>query len=226
MTREELYNYIAEPKLLSQTSLPDLRQLAETYPYCASIVCLYLYNLAKSGDLQYASELEKYSLYLHDRRFLCQLLEGAVVLSDYKTDPIKSDDSFSLIDQFLKNKADTQQSLPSDLDLKESSVKDDYFASCGLSFEEPPLKDEKENESLLTPSQDQAVALKEPSDLEEENEELFTETLAKIYIKQGKYEKALRIIRSISLNYPKKNRYFAVQIRFLERLVENNKENN
>ena len=49
----------------------------------------------------------------------------------------------------------------------------------------------------------------------------FTETLARIYIKQGKYAKAIEIIRRISLLYPQKNRYFADQIRFLEKLLLN-----
>jgi hypothetical protein len=50
----------------------------------------------------------------------------------------------------------------------------------------------------------------------------FTETLARIYIRQKKYDRALEIIRSLYLNYPEKNIYFADQIRFLERLVKNN----
>ncbi len=50
----------------------------------------------------------------------------------------------------------------------------------------------------------------------------FTETLARIYIKQGKFEHAIEIIRRLSLKYPKKNRYFADQIRFLEKLILNN----
>lgn len=50
----------------------------------------------------------------------------------------------------------------------------------------------------------------------------FTETLARIYIKQGRYDKALEIIRRLSLNFPKKNAYFADQIRFLEKLIINN----
>ena len=47
-----------------------------------------------------------------------------------------------------------------------------------------------------------------------EDKSYFTETLAKIYIKQGRYEKALEIIQQLNLNYPKKNAYFADQIRF------------
>ena len=50
----------------------------------------------------------------------------------------------------------------------------------------------------------------------------FTETLARIYIKQGRYSKALEIISRLSLQYPKKNAYFADQIRFLEKLIINN----
>ena len=61
-------------------------------------------------------------------------------------------------------------------------------------------------------------------DREKESEEsYFTETLARIYIKQGRYSKALEIIKRLNLNYPKKNAYFADQIRFLEKLIINNK---
>ncbi len=52
----------------------------------------------------------------------------------------------------------------------------------------------------------------------------FTETLARIYIKQGRYSKAYEIIKQISLQYPKKNAYFADQLRFLEKLIINNKQ--
>ena len=59
-----------------------------------------------------------------------------------------------------------------------------------------------------------------------QDEGYFTETLARIYIKQGRYSQALEIIKRLNLNYPKKNAYFADQIRFLEKLIINNKYKN
>lgn len=61
------------------------------------------------------------------------------------------------------------------------------------------------------------------NDKKEPEENYFTETLAQIYIKQGRYTKALEIIKRLNLIYPKKNVYFADQIRFLEKLIINNK---
>ncbi len=54
-------------------------------------------------------------------------------------------------------------------------------------------------------------------------DEYLTETLAKIYVKQQRYDKALEIIKKLNLKYPKKNIYFADQIRYLERLIINAK---
>lgn len=58
-----------------------------------------------------------------------------------------------------------------------------------------------------------------PEDLE--NDYFFTETLANIFIKQKKYDRAYEIIKHLSLNYPEKNIYFADQLSFLEKLIKN-----
>lgn len=62
--------------------------------------------------------------------------------------------------------------------------------------------------------------------VEEAEQGTFSESLAKIYIRQHKYSKALEIISGISLNFPEKSIYFADQIRFLRKLVENEKLKN
>jgi len=55
-------------------------------------------------------------------------------------------------------------------------------------------------------------------------EDSFSEALAKIYLKQKRYDKALEIIKSLRLKYPEKNSYFADQIRYLEKLILTTKQ--
>jgi hypothetical protein len=54
-----------------------------------------------------------------------------------------------------------------------------------------------------------------------ENQDLITDTLAKIYIKQGLYEKALLAYEKLSLKYPEKNIYFAGQIKMIKQFINN-----
>ena len=49
----------------------------------------------------------------------------------------------------------------------------------------------------------------------------LSESLAQVYIKRGRYDKAYDIIHALSLNNPKKSVYFADQLRFLQKLMLN-----
>lgn len=57
-----------------------------------------------------------------------------------------------------------------------------------------------------------------------DNEAFITETLARIYVKQKHYEKAVGIFEKLSLKYPEKNTYFAAQIKLIEQSKNNEKE--
>ena len=72
--------------------------------------------------------------------------------------------------------------------------------------------------AVLEDEEEEDVSLKQLDD------SYFTETLARIYVKQKRYDKALQIIKNLSLKYPEKNIYFADQIRFLEKLIINTKK--
>lgn len=74
-------------------------------------------------------------------------------------------------------------------------------------------------DSGLSGESDGAAAVEGLGDGREEPS--LMESLAKIYIKQRKYGRALEIINNLSLKYPEKSVYFADQIRFLRKLVNN-----
>jgi hypothetical protein len=58
-----------------------------------------------------------------------------------------------------------------------------------------------------------------------QTEELMTETLARIYVEQKNYKKAIQSYKILSLKYPEKSSFFAIQIEAVEKLQEqNNKE--
>ncbi len=56
-----------------------------------------------------------------------------------------------------------------------------------------------------------------------EPEGLMTETLARIYVEQKNYKKAIQSYKILSLKYPEKSSFFANQIKAVEQLQEQNK---
>ena len=56
---------------------------------------------------------------------------------------------------------------------------------------------------------------------EDISDSVFSESLARIYIKQKQYSKAIRIFEKLNLKYPEKSTYFADQIRFLNKVINN-----
>lgn len=54
----------------------------------------------------------------------------------------------------------------------------------------------------------------------EDRDEIVTETLARIYLKQNNYSRAIKVYEQLSLKNPEKRAYFASQIHFLEKLLK------
>jgi hypothetical protein len=54
-----------------------------------------------------------------------------------------------------------------------------------------------------------------------ENESLMTETLAKVYLEQQKFDNAIKAYRILSLKYPEKSGFFADQIKAIKILQKN-----
>ena len=54
-----------------------------------------------------------------------------------------------------------------------------------------------------------------------ETESLMTETLARIYVEQKNYDKAIQSYQILSLKYPEKSGFFADQIKRIQILQKN-----
>jgi len=101
-------------------------------------------------------------------------------------------------------KDDSESEIPAD----ETITRIDSFISAHPTTQAP-----------LTPEiPESSESRPEPPEQVDPNS-LLSESLAKIYIKQHRYDKAYEIISQLSLNYPEKSIYFADQLRFLKKIM-------
>ena len=235
---QSLSTYIQHPEQLSVEVVDELYELVERNPSFQTARLLLVRGLYQLQDERFGAELRKAALLIPDRNALFHLLEGdklqptafVPVQPSRRHISSASDRTESLIENFLDQLPDASKTRKS----HSVSPSVDYMSYLMQQPDAEYLPDAEPEDELDEEEDIQEVPVAVPVSPEKEkemvNDPYFTETLAHIYIKQGKYTKAIEIIRRLSLNYPKKNRYFADQIRFLEKLIINeryqNNENN
>ena len=242
----EIVELINHPERLDRDTLYELRSTVALYPYYQTARLLMLQNLYLLHDPTFDEELRRAAIYITDRRVLFQMIEAAHYRLQPKTQaaspyPQASPSrTISLIDNFLdsipKDEAapagKKRKPTPADaavdyvaylLETEEADQQpEEVPAMRGQQLIDTFINSDKRKFSLADvplPETEAEPELEKADDGVEE--EYFTETLARIYIKQGRYSKALEIIQRLSLQVPKKNAYFADQIRFLEKLIIN-----
>ena len=147
----------------------------------------------------------------------------------------KDERVMSLLDSFLEGKGENSGdvaelgSVPSDyvsayLDTPSTvreSAADKIIRSKTEQLLDAFLSSEYRKPEFATAKDDMQDSFSgdDSDDTEPLDDSYFTETLAYIYLKQRRYDKALEIIRSLYLNFPNKSIYFADQIRYLEKIV-------
>ena len=234
---------------LNAMTLRELRNLVERYPFYHLARMLYVANLYAMHDPTLSEELTKASLLVPDRTVLFDMIEGhnyeLEKNNDHNIVETEDDDNrtISLIDDFLSNvKNDAKENdekphtVPTIADLT-----NDYAAFLQMQEDvtpqEEPIEGEGGQDELIDSfiqankgkqryemkdSDEEPTGPQETSN--EHIEEIFNENIVNIYIKQGRYQQALEILKSICLNNPEKSANFASQMRLLEVVVNNNKE--
>lgn len=241
----ELINH---PEQLDRDTLYELRSTIALHPYFQTARLLMLQNLYLLHDPSFDEELRRAAIYVSDRKVLFNLVEATHYQLKATTNgqqpianSLNNNRTMALIDIFL-------DTIPAEEEKQEGKKKRrptpkdatiDYVAYLMENEETdetektPQMQGQdlidhflqkEQGRILLNELKDEEKPAVDTPVIEEEptEEEYFTETLARIYIKQGRYQKALDIIQRLSSNFPEKNAYFADQIRFLEKLIINN----
>ena len=237
-----LRELIEHPELMSKETLYELRKLTAQHPYFQTARLLMLQNLFLLHDSSFDDELQRAAVYITDRTQLFNLVEASHYQLKPKHQKKPAQQTLAHPSQLETTPPNTPMGDQSRgrRRKRKPNVTDatvDYVAYL-LEADEPSqdtttpemkgqslidkfIEDEggkiqlQEKTEYATPTQDEGG--------KSGDEGYFTATLARIYVKQGRYSKALEIIQRLNLNYPKKSAYFADQIRFLEKLIINNK---
>ena len=219
MTKQEFGQIVENPGQIGKEHLPELHDYVKEYPYVQTFRLLYLKGLHNVQDIKYGNELRTTSLHVSDRQNLYRLLitvkpaaqEPAVKAQDHvlKKSPRVYTPVLD-IQNILGTDEDAQETTPVKR-LKHQNLIDNFIQHSESSDVTISIKERSEKVKEEEPPV--------PDNPKTDGEEFFTETLAKIYIKQNKFDKAIKIFNKLSLKYPEKSIYFADQIRFLEKLI-------
>ena len=247
----DLQNLIKHPEMMDKETLYELRSLLALYPYFQTARLLMLQNLYLLHDPTFDEELRRAAIYITDRKVVFNLVEAAhyrlssinQTAQGVRQAPASAGQdsrTATLINQFLDNipvekeeRKGKRKPTPSDAAVDYVSYLIETEGEAFKDEDQPQMRGQnlidnfinKEGGNFDLKEVPEFLPQLEENEKSDENggeEGYFTETLARIYIKQGRYSKALEIIKRLNLNYPKKNAYFADQIRFLEKLIINN----
>ncbi|MGM9714217.1 MAG: tetratricopeptide repeat protein [Prevotella sp.] len=245
-----LNELIAHPERMDRETLYDLRSLIALHPYYQTARLLMLQNLYLLHDTSFDEELRRAAIYITDRRVLFDMIEAAHyrLRSVHKAAQEEADSkggstrdnvnrTTELINNFLgsipdeedKEKRHGRKPTPADAAVDYVA----YLEQCGEDILSDTATPQMKGQNLIDDfiSRDGRIVLpeieEEHHDMQEATEpvpdDICTETMAQIYVRQGRYTQALEIIRRLHTGNRGKNAYYADQIRFLEKLIINNK---
>ncbi len=201
---------LIDPTSINKEDVDFLDKLTSTYPYYQTGQLLLTKGLLNLNSIRYKKQLKKCAAFTLDRKKLFELImlknNKEKVKKDISKNSLKIDKTFISKDQEyfsfsewltlskVKKINRNNDEIISYNDIEEK-IKNNIAKKTGF-FK--PISNAKE--SLI------------------ENHKIITPTLAKVYLEQGHYEKAIFAYKALSLKYPKKSSLFAEKIKLINKL--------
>ena len=170
----------------------ELKRILNSYPYFQSASAHYLKTLKLQKKDAYFELLPKSAILTFNRSILRDWLYSSDIIEDLPDD---SKEKYSFLDWF-------------DIIDEDSPKIEERFSLVDQFIKNSPkIKINKDYESKSNFKSETKI-----------KDELITETLAKIYVNQEKFNKAIKAYQILSLKYPKKSSFFADQINGIKKL--------
>ena len=227
MESVQFIKHIRNPHNILKEDLLELNNLCQEYPYCASLHKLRLKALKQAGSEKYNNELKMTAAISGNRTLLFEYItKNSFTLNKNEVDkqiitkpkeilqlgkPLKFDESEKhSFNEWLKlthfKPIDRNENLDEKIKLKPTEK-----TTKIVNFIKASKNKELHKKEFFSPTNSALESLTE-------NNNLMTETLAKVYLEQGHYEKAITAYEILSLKYPQKSSLFANQIKAIKQI--------
>ncbi len=190
-----IINSLSKSSNLTMKDYKEIEKISKDFSYFLPSKLLMLLILKNNDVIEYYKKLNEFSIQFIDRKFLKKTIE-----KERSNNEIK--EVFEDIE--LINSSDENSFL--DWILKTKSIKNQDILNSENRWQELNLS------NLKVSSRSQKKITRE---------DYMTETLAKVYIKQEKYNEAMKAYKILSLKYPEKISLFANQIKHLKKRLKN-----
>jgi tetratricopeptide (TPR) repeat protein len=217
----EVTQHINTPQKIKREDVVSIENLLQEFPYFQTAQLLLSKGLLNMDSIRYNRQLKKAAAYSLDRKQLFKLITQNKV----EQQVISADNN---------DKQNTEQDLaigqPLAFEKEEEYSFSEWLALSKVKkidrTPKPSTKQLIDNfiDKKVSISKPKKTTFFKPVDVAKEslveNNDLVTPTLAKVYLEQGHYDKAISAYEKLCLKYPEKNSLFANQIKLINKLKE------
>ena len=198
---------IQNPYIINKDESIYISNILKSFPYFQTAHILYSKALQNTKSIRFKSQLKKAAIYSGDRNLLFDIISQQKDLNISKAtikQKLKKEEKKAELHSFL----DWISIVQTKKIVRSKKQNSDEIINIFLE-KKPKIKNNKQRFFNASENAKKSIV---------ENNDIITETLAKVYTKQEHFEKAILAYQKLSLKYPQKSSYFADQIKVIKKI--------